>query len=120
MAKTYSLMGRYDQAKLLHLDGLQWHLAIGQDWQTIGYLWARSSYYPETVGGAKMAVTMLSMTYHHPESTPHFLQEVDELLPRFKEKLSAKDFEMAWEKGKGMDLDTAVSLFRSALQPNSQ
>ena len=71
LVQTYVLMGRSDEANLLHIDGLEWHLAIGQVWQTLGYLWARSAFHPETIGGAKTAVTIISMAYHHPDVCLH-------------------------------------------------
>ena len=61
------------------------------------------------------AVTILSIVYQHLENLPYYKQRIDEALPQFRADLGEDEFAVTWEKGKGLDLDTAVSLVRSAL-----
>ncbi|MCA9951019.1 MAG: hypothetical protein KDE48_15315 [Anaerolineales bacterium] len=115
LADTYWQMGLTDQAKLQYLDILEWNLAIGQEWQTLGflpYILLDSDLY----NNRELGVTVLSAVYHHPENLSIFNRRIEEGLPPLQEELGAEVFNAAWEKGKGLDFDTAVALFRIALQ----
>ncbi len=116
LTKTYLAMGLLDDAKLQYLDSLEWHLAVGQVWQTLGLLVGLASQFPEFIGGQTTAVSILSMIFHHHEVVVFHKQEIDGALPTVRAELEAAAFAAAWENGKGMGFDTAVSLVRSALQ----
>ena len=105
-----------DQAKHHLLDSLEWHLAIGQEWQTIGYLYAVCLLYPHQVGGPDTAVSTISMVYHHPEAAVSYKHAIEDGLPPLEEQLGTEAFNLAWEKGKELDFDTAVARIRSALE----
>ncbi len=117
LAETYLLMGLADEAKAQYADALEWHLAIGRVWQTLGSLYSMVTTAPELIGGKETAVSIISMIYHHNEVATFHKQAIDEALPLFKVELEAELFAAAWEKGKGLDLAAAVSQVRSALAP---
>lgn len=112
-------MGQADEAKAQYLDALEWHLAIGRDWQILGLLFKEVTDVPEFIGGKETAVAILAMIYHHSEVTDFHKQAVDETLPQLRAALDAEAFAAAWKEGTGLDLETAVSLVRSALTTNS-
>lgn len=114
IGETYAQMGYLEKAKQQHLDGLEWHLAIGQTWQTVGYIWGEAADHSEFIDNQETAVAILSMAYHHPESIPHYIEQIDWKLPQIKETIGDKAFVQAWEEGKTMSFDTAVSLLRTA------
>lgn len=116
LTKTYLAMGLPAQAKLQYLDSLEWHLAIGQVWQTLGLLSGLATQFPDFIGGQGTAVTIHSMIYHHPEVVAFHKQFIERGIPQYEEEMGAEAFVAAWEKGKEMGFDTAVSLVRSALQ----
>ena len=100
----------------LILDSLDWHLATGQVWQTLGFLWSRVVRDKQLLGQGETAVSILSMVYYHPETIVHYQQEIDKVLPQYVAAMGEAAFAAAWEQGKGMAFETAVSLVRSALQ----
>lgn len=116
LADTYTQMGLLAEARRQHLDGLEWHLAIAQVWQTLGYFYAEAIYYPEMIGGQAAAVTLLAMITHHDEANAYHQQLIGEALPQIKAEIGEAAFAAAWEAGKGMGFDTAVHLVRHALQ----
>ncbi len=115
LAETYVQMGLTDEARLQRLDGLEWHLAIGQTWQTLGFLYGEAIDTLELIGDDETSVNILSMAYHHDEVATNYQQHMDVELPGIKERMGQEAFVAAWEKGKAMDFETAVSLFRAAL-----
>lgn len=115
MAHTYTQMGLFTEAKRQHLAGLEWHLAIGQVWQTLGYLYALAVYYTEMLGGSETAVLLLAMIFHHNDLAAFHRQLVEAAVPQIKAEMGEAAFAVAWEEGQGMGFDTAVSLVRSAL-----
>ena len=115
LARIYVRMGLLHEAGLQQLDALEWHLAIGQQWQMLGYLWSLVVFSPQLVGGYETAVTILAMVYHHPEVTAHHRQKIEEARPRFEAEIGTAAFAAAWEKGKALDFDTAVAQVRLAL-----
>jgi hypothetical protein len=116
IADVYAQMGRPEQARLQHLDVLEWHLAIGQVWQTLGFLCAKSVWITELLGDKKRIVQILSMIYHHPEATDFHKQLAYEARPRFEEEIGSKAFEEARERGSEMSFETAVEMMREVLQ----
>ena len=92
-------------------------MAIGQVWQTLGLLVGLASQFPEFIGGQDTAVAILSMIFYHHEVVAYHKQFIEKITPQLKVKMGAEAFTAAWEKGKGMALDTAVSLVRKTLQP---
>jgi len=117
LAGIYLQQNIPDRAKHHLLDTLEWHLAVGQEWQTIGYLYAVCLDQPHLVGGPAAALSTLSMVYHHPESSPYFRRVIEDSLPPLKEQMGTEAFNLSWEKGKKLDFDTAVSRVRLALEP---
>jgi tetratricopeptide (TPR) repeat protein len=115
LAETYVQMGLIDEARSQLLDLLEWHLAIGQTWQTLSLLYGKALETPEFIGGDETATNIISMVFHHDEGPANFQQYIEMLLPEIKERMGQEAFAAAWEKGKGMDFETVVSLFRSAL-----
>jgi len=55
------------------------------------------------------------MIYHHNEVTEFHKQAINHDLPRIRAKMAAAAFAAAWEEGKALDFETAVSQVRSAL-----
>jgi hypothetical protein len=115
LAEIYLLMGLVEEAKAQYLDALEWHLAIGQDWQTLGLLFTEATIAPDFIGGQETAVALLSMIYHHNEAAPFDKQAIDEVRPQIETEVGAAAFAAAWEMGKALDLAAAVSRVRSAL-----
>lgn len=120
LADTYTQMGLLAEAKRQHLDGLEWTLAIAQNWQTLGYLYYEAIHHPGLIGGQATAVTLLAMIAHHDEVVAYHQQLIEQALPQIKAEMGEEAFAVAWEAGKGMGFDTAVSLVKSALQSDSQ
>jgi len=115
MAETYMLMGLPDAARQQHLSALEWHVSIGQSWQMLGLLYWQSINIQEFIGGQATAVAIISMVTHHEDTAFYHWQLLKDALPQIKEEMGVEAFETAWEKGKELDFETAVSLVRSAL-----
>lgn len=115
LAGTYAHMGLPRQALAQLLDILEWHLSIGQEWQSLGFLWSIVLDFPQYVSDWDTAVTILSIVYHHPENHAFGKRRIDEALPQLRNDLGTDRFETAWEKGSTGDFDTAVALMRSML-----
>ncbi len=118
LTMAYMQRGLWREACLPLLDVLEWHLSIGQVWQTLGFLWNMGACYEQLLGGRESAVAILSMVFHHPESPPFYRQQIGEITPQLKVELGEGVFAAAWEKGKGVGFETAVSQVRSALSPD--
>lgn len=101
------------------LDNLDWHLAIGQVWQTIGAMYSVALSFPQLFGGNEKAVSILSMAYHHPEAIPLYREYIDAALSGFEAEMGAESFAAAWERGRALNFDTAVAIMRAALSPGS-
>lgn len=115
LADIYMMMERADKARRQLLDGLEWHWAIGQLWQMLGYLLAQAAKFPQLQGGIEHGVTLLSMVYHHPDAISYYWEEIDEARPQFEAALGEKVFAEAWDRGKMVDLETTVARLRAAL-----
>lgn len=96
------------------LDGLDWHLAIGKRWQTLGHLYSIHQTFP-TLFGIETAVATLSMVFHHPEAIALYRAEIAAARPRLEAELGAVAFAAAWEQGQTLDFDAAVAQTRAAL-----
>ncbi len=96
------------------LDGLDWHLAIGKRWQTLGHLYSIHQTFP-TLFGIETAVATLSMVFHHPEAIALYRAEIAAARPRFEAEMGAAGFAAAWEQGQTLDFDTAIAQTRAAL-----
>ncbi|MCB8979015.1 MAG: AAA family ATPase [Ardenticatenaceae bacterium] len=119
LGQIYTLMDLPGAAKQQHLAALEWHLAIAQTWQTLGQLYFLALNIPEWIGGQETAVSILSMITHHDEANAYHQQLIGEALPPIRAEMGEAAFAAAWEAGKKMDFDTAVSLIRSALSSQS-
>jgi tetratricopeptide (TPR) repeat protein len=118
LARIYLQMDQPGDAAHHILDLLEWHLAIGQVWQTLGFFYAKSRDFPELIGGNDTAVSIMSMVYHHPESFPGYKLHIEEARPRFEKEMGTAAFSDAWGKGKALDFETAVERIRTALREN--
>jgi tetratricopeptide (TPR) repeat protein len=119
LADIYLNMGRPDQAAFHLLDTLEWHLSIGQVWQTLGYLWSKPIRFDKLFGGVEKIVPIISMVYYHPESTPFYRQEVARVRPQYENEIGEEVFAAAWEKGRDLNFDSAVSQVCSILSQES-
>jgi tetratricopeptide (TPR) repeat protein len=108
-------MGLTHEAALQQLEALDWHLAIGQVWQSLGLIMGFCLGWPQFVGGPASAVTTLSMIYHHPENIPYNKERIAENRNRMEAELGNAAFVEAWERGKKLDFKTAVTQVRAAL-----
>jgi hypothetical protein len=114
LADTYMKMGLQSQADAAILDTVDWHLADGQVWQTLGILWATVVNFPGLVE-AGLGTQILSMVYHHPEAIPYYRQRIEQARSQFEVEMGRDAFAAAWEKGKSLEFDTAVARLREAL-----
>ena len=120
IADVYVHTGQLGMARLQNLDVLEWHLAIGQVWQTLGFLTARSVWFTELMGDKESSVQILSMVYHHPEATEFHRQLAWEARGKFEEEIGSGAFDSAWEKGKEMGFEAAVEMVKELLTDNSE
>jgi hypothetical protein len=120
LADIYLQMGQPGQAGAQHLDALEWHLAVGQVWQTLGNIWAKCVFNPQLLGGMETAVSFLAMIYYHPEVVPFHRTQIEDARPQLEEEMGAEAFAAAWEKGRGLDFDTAVGQVRAALSADEK
>jgi hypothetical protein len=109
--------GLMGEAKSHILDTLEWHLAIGQVWQTLGYFWSTAAKFHHLLR-EETALSILGMVYIHPEATDFYRQEIDKARPSFEAKMDNASFLAAWESGKDMGFETAVSMIQAALGAN--
>ena len=108
-------MEQPDQAKLQQLDVMDWHLAIGQEWQIVGLFWGRILRHQYLFGVGESAVSFLFMAYHHPETIPIYQWRIEKRR-RIEEEKGSEAFAAAWERGKELDLDSAVAQMRAILE----
>lgn len=118
-AHIYVAMCQPDRAAQALLDAIDWHLAIGQVWQTLGVLWGTVMEF-SFLTGAELGVSILSMVYHHPEAIPFYRHRINLLRTRFESEMGADAFVVAWEAGKSLDFDSAVAQMRAALTGERQ
>lgn len=97
------------------LDFLDWHLAIGQVWQTLGALWAIVTRFSAITGGIEKSVMVQSMIYHHSEAVPFHHELILADRADYEARMGVSAYQTAWEKGKTLDFNTAVKRVRSAL-----
>lgn len=114
LAKAYLKMGRQNEAGSVLIEAIDWHLAIGQMWQTLGVLWGTALDFPQLMG-TDLAVQVFSMVYHHPEATSYYRWRIEEAATQFEVEMGTEAFAVAWEKGQELDFDAVDSLIRSAL-----
>ena len=116
LADIYLQLDETAEAARHLLDDIDWHLAIGQTWQTLGALWSLLAHFATLFGGGPVVVPTLAMVYHHSDVTPFYRQLITSVLPRFKAEMGAESFAAAWEQGKTWDFDSAVNQVRSTLE----
>jgi len=114
-ANTYLQMGRLDKAAERILDLLEWHLAIGQTWQTLGCMWAQAVGQPQLLGGEATAVRIMSMVFHHPETLSHYQYQIESARSLYVEELGEEAYWAEWEAGKKLSFDDAAGLMRAGL-----
>jgi predicted ATPase/DNA-binding SARP family transcriptional activator len=115
LTQAYVRMGLPHEAGLSQVDGLEWHLAIGQTWQVLGFLWGNPAQYPQLLGGHALAVALMAMIYHHLEATSHYQAMISAARPRLEAQMGVEAYAAAWATGKELDFDTAVARVRAAL-----
>jgi hypothetical protein len=115
LAEIRLQMGFPAAAKEPLLDFLDWHLAIGQVWQTLGALWAIVTRFSDLTGGIEKTVPVLSMIYHHPEGVPFHRELIVAVRQDHEAQIGVPAYRAAWESGKTLDYDTVVIRVRAAL-----
>jgi DNA-binding SARP family transcriptional activator/predicted ATPase len=115
LTEIHLQMGLSQEAAGHILDNLEWHLAIGKVWQTLGAIFSVLAHFSPLFGGGKTAVPILSMVYHHPEAIPLYREGIAAALPSLEVEMGAAAYAAAWERGKTLDFDTAVAQMRSIL-----
>lgn len=115
LADAYLQMGRPDQAAAQLLDIFEWHLAIGQVWQTLGYLWSKPIRFSKLFGGWESVLPILTFVYYHPDTVPFYRREVEKNMPRIEAEIGTEAFTSAWKTGQMLDLKTTISRVRSIL-----
>lgn len=111
----YMDLGAPEKAKKQQLDCLEWHLAIGQEWQTLGLLMTINLYFPMLIGDEEKSLSVLAMVYNHPDTNDHYRNVIDNEKARLEKGMEASVITAAWERGQTLDFDTAVALVREAL-----
>jgi hypothetical protein len=96
------------------LDVLDWHLAIGKRWQTVGFLYSVVDLFTPLFGD-ETAAAILSMAYHHPEAIALYRANINAARRRLEAAMGAAPFAAAWERGQTLAYDTAVAQVRSIL-----
>jgi predicted ATPase len=114
LTRIHLKMGQPSQACRATLETIDWHLAIGQVWQTLGAIWGMVLYFPQLLEPG-FNVSLLSMVYHHPEAIPYYRQRIDEARQQFESAIGVDDFAAAWEIGRALDFETAVEQLRAVL-----
>jgi predicted ATPase len=104
----YVSLGNDDKVRELLHQGLLWHRLIGKTWQTLGNLMGLSREFSDYIGGKERAVEILAMVEHHPEAGQYTCDEARNALGRYRAKMDAAIYEVAYERGKGLDFDTVV------------
>ena len=64
LADIYLQLDETAEAARHLLDDIDWHLAIGQTWQTLGALWSLLAHFATLFGGGPVVVPTLAMVYH--------------------------------------------------------
>lgn len=115
LVKIYQGINLTQEAASELVDCLDWHLAIGQRWQTLGFLYGVSLFRVHVFADRAAAATIISMAYHHEDVTPHMLHNIAANRSLLASQMEPDVFAAAWEKGKTIDFTTAVALFRTTL-----
>ncbi len=115
LADIYLKVGSISQAQAQLLDCLEWHIAIGQTWKTLGFLWSKTVRFPQIFAREDLVIPINSMVFHHPEATPYYRQEIERETEMMKLEIGETLFSRAWEEGKRFDYETAVGMVRGAL-----
>ena len=112
LARAYLQQNLPQEAGWQLLDSLEWHLAIGQNWQMLGFIGGAAIMYPQLVGGQEVAIELLSLLYHHPDLIDKHRRKIKTQSTRLQAELGHEAFAAAWEKGKELDIETAVDQLR--------
>ena len=115
LVKIYTRMNLAHEAAEELAECLDWHLAIGQVWQTLDFLRGMALFLAYGIVDRETAATIVSMVYHHGEATPHIIHTIERNRYLLESQMGPDAFAAAWEKGKELDLDAAVAMFRSSL-----
>ena len=115
LVKIYTRMNLAREAAEELAECLDWYLAIGQVWQILGFLWRTALFQTYVIVDRETAATIVSIVYHHGEVTPHYFHIIERNRYLLESQLGPEVFAAAWEKGKELDFDTAVAIFRSSL-----
>ena len=121
LAEICLAMEQPNQARAYLLDKLEWHLAIGQLWQNT---WIYDRVFA-CISPACLKIVITLYLYYQWFITTHKLSPLFQYiiqgeLPAIKSEMEETIFANAWNGGKDMDFDTAVSLIRAALQPQAE
>ena len=114
LTEIWLRQGLPEKARLQLLELMEWHVALGQDWQMLGFIGGSVLLLPQTIGDDEMIVTILSMMDHHPELTRHNRHIISLNFQRLQDTLGDAVYEAAWERGKELDIDQVVAMLQTA------
>jgi hypothetical protein len=109
----YNRTGQFDKARACLLAIVEWHLALGQNWQMLGCLGGVANMHSDLIGGETTTVRILSMLLHHPELTDNNRHIIQNNITKLQTAIEPKAFAAAWEEGKVLDIDDVVQQLRS-------
>jgi hypothetical protein len=115
LVKIYTELNLAREAAKELVECLDWYLAIGQVETILDFLWGAALFQDYLISDRETAVMIVSMVYHHGEVTPHFIHTIEKNRYLLESQLGPDAFATAWEKGKALDFETAVAMFRSSL-----
>ncbi|MCO5185275.1 MAG: AAA family ATPase [Anaerolineae bacterium] len=104
----YKRVGQFDLARSHLSDIVNWHVALGQNWQMLGCLGGAACMHPQLLGGDTAAVAILSMLTHHPEFTENNHHIIQNHLANVRKMMAPEAFSTGWETGKQLEIDAVV------------
>ena len=113
MAGIYHRVGQLKLVYRYLAENIEWHLMIGQDWQLLGCLQGIVLQFPALLGDLHQDVSILSLTYYHPQTMLKLKSNIESIRQRYKAEIGEELFEDAWARGQEMDVgETAVFLLK--------
>ncbi len=104
----YKRIGQFDLARSHLSDIVNWHVALGQNWQMLSCLGGAACMHPQLIGGHTAAVAILSMLTHHPEFTENNHHIIQNHLANVRKMMAPEAFSTGWETGKQLEIDAVV------------
>jgi serine/threonine protein kinase len=107
LSATTVMLKEYDKARRYFHSRLQLYQITGRQWEVINALIDVANFIIEQ-GQPSHAVELLSLVYHHPSSPKHIQDSLAHRLGEVQSRLEIETYNVAWEHGKSLDLDTLV------------